>query len=137
MDLFRTASVTALLAVSCATTAQAEPAVATTTDQLVEVAWNEADKTHTKVALALPPERSCSSVEMERDKQKTRVNICRTSADNEPALLAFEIDHMDTSGPRVRSVKLHASARLKRGARVVIGRFEPADMPGELVATLR
>lgn len=118
--------------------AHAEAALAASaTEQLVELSWSEGEKDRTRISLALPPDKSCSSVDLERDKRVTQVSVCRSSADGEPAVLQFSVERMDRSGTQLRSLKLRASARLRRGASVVIGRFDPTEGPTELLATLR
>jgi len=52
-------------------------------------------------------------------------------------LLQFVVERIDRNGTQTRATKLRASARLKRGSSVVIGRFEPSEGPNELLATLR
>ena len=134
--------------------AQAEPPVsAASGDQgLVEINWTDAVEGRTRLSLALPSHHACSSVEIDRDRRSTRVTICRESpagsgesrSDGEPALVQFKIHRVDQTpqpGQPGRTLKLEASARLRRGAQVVIGRFEPSGTssgaPTELLATLR
>jgi hypothetical protein len=126
--------------------AHAEPAVsATTADQgLVEINWSDPVEGRTRLSLALPPHHSCSSVEIERDRRSTYLTICRQSPDGEPPLVEFKINRVDQTpqpGQPGRTLKLQGSARLRRGAQVVIGRFEPTGTPSgapmELLATLR
>jgi len=128
-----------LFAVQCS--AAASPAVspaatAQATEQSVEIGWTDGDKSTTRLSLALPLDKSCSSVELERDKRSTRLQVCRISPDGEAALLQFDVERLDASGTQKRSMKLHATARLRSGAKVLIGRFEPGDATTELVATL-
>jgi hypothetical protein len=127
--------------VSLSAYAAGPAATATVQDGLVDLSWSDGGKEKTRVALTLPTEHTCSSAELERDRKITKVVVCRVTPDvggdpNMP-LLEVGVERTDTSTPQVRQLHFKATARLRRGASIVIGRFEPTDWINELVATLR
>jgi hypothetical protein len=113
--------------------------IASLEDGLVDLSWSDGGKEKTRVALTLPTERTCSSAELEREHKITKVSVCRVTPDPDASmpLLEFAVERTDTSTPQVRMLHFRATVRLRRGASIVIGRFEPSDWINELVATLR
>ncbi len=121
--------------------AHAEPsASASTHGQLVELSWADSPSDRTRIAVALPPEKGCSTIDVDRDRRTAQVMICHAAPDADAVapLLELSIEREDHTGPQQRHFKLKVAVRIKRGAPpLVIGRFESGGAPSELIASLR
>jgi hypothetical protein len=125
--------------------ASPSPPTVSVQDGLVELSWSDG-KEQSRVALPLPVALSantsgqaCSTAEIDHDRRHTSVTICRVlnEGDGAAPVIDFSVQRDDASTPQHHALKFRARARLRRGASMVIGRFEPSDVVNELVATLR
>ena len=119
----------------------ATPVTATNADPLVTVSWGDGSDHTTRVEVALPPEHTCSSLDLDDQGHVVKMAVCRTGGDASAPLLEISVER-NRRPPTGKAnegtwAKLRATVQLHRGASQPIGRFQQADHPEEVVAQLR
>ena len=132
----------ALLFVSLSVPAHAAtPVTATNADPLVTVSWGDGGDRTTRVEVALPPEHTCSTVDLDEKGHAVKMAVCRSGGDASAPLLEISVERNrrpPAGHPDEGSwAKLRATVQLRRGASMPIGRFQQSDHPEEVVAQLR
>jgi len=83
-------------------------------------------------------ERGCSSIETQRDPVRHKVIVCREGGDAVASVLSFNVERHDSSREASSHKKLHSTARMAAGQRLVVGRVAHADGANlQVTATLR
>lgn len=132
----------ALLFVSLSVPAHAAtPVTATNADPLVTVSWGDGRDPTTHVEVALPPEHTCSSIDLDEQGRVVKMAVCRSGGDAIAPLLETSVERSrrpPAGHPNEGSwAKLRATVLLRRGASMPIGRFQQTEHPEEVVAQLR